>query len=538
MLSWWSAPQGPASGSVDDTVLDAPETPAPVFAVRAFKHAIWGTPQPLPTTARTYLRPQPEKQPAKSLDIPTLSLPDLNESQPPPSPTKGILLTPGTARSRKQVSFGMQVVDNEGKRPKVGRALSAGNGPARLQGTFTSKAVETAPKQDGPFPALKPRAKDDADITLDLSEPRSESGRYWKEQYMTYSAKSEDEVRKLIQKQKIAKDYAKKKDEEARILQRQLEEERARRREREQALEAQVKELRERLRKAMTVNAKSSAEITSLKMQVDAGENIKRSESVPAIRNIDLSVMDSAIAPTPAPSDLQADSILQATHSPQQVTDFSMARYPSRHDRGRRPIRVRRGSDSMMSINSNLDSRPRPRYARTTQAESPLKPRDPNIETASPQRSTTPRNRDKPPVFRSASVRSMSLASTSRQSLIEAAKEQPPPKELTASNSGLWDIPDPSEMMFDSNAPLQALGMQADQPVTPSRGARRKAARVPAAGPVVSAPAPALAPVRASPPIPVRKASVPKDLEVEVPDRLAAAQARILARKAQRKAAA
>ena len=57
-------------------------------------------------------------------------------------------------------------------------------------------------------PKTPPRSKDDADVTLDLSLPRSASGRYWKDQYDSYSARSESEVKRFIIKQRVAKDYA------------------------------------------------------------------------------------------------------------------------------------------------------------------------------------------------------------------------------------------------------------------------------------------------------------------------------------------
>ena len=117
-------------------------------------------------------------------------------------------------------------------------------------------------------PKTPPRSKDDADVTLDLSLPRSASGRYWKDQYDSYSARSESEVKRLIIKQRVAKDYARIKDEEAMGLKAQLETEQRRRQKRENSLERQVKDMRERLRAALADNAKMSAEVSSLRAEL------------------------------------------------------------------------------------------------------------------------------------------------------------------------------------------------------------------------------------------------------------------------------
>lgn len=76
-----------------DTGAEEPETPAPVFAARAIKSAIFGTPAPPPgdTTLAERL--------ADFTNMP--NIPQESPSKPP-----GILMTPGTARTRKTVSFG------------------------------------------------------------------------------------------------------------------------------------------------------------------------------------------------------------------------------------------------------------------------------------------------------------------------------------------------------------------------------------------------------------------------------------------------
>lgn len=241
-------------------------------------------------------------RPIESKNLVALSKPDENTQIV--SPMKpGILLTPGTVRGkRKEVKFGAQVVDNEGKKPS--RTGVPTNCPGKFPSPFTPRAVEPAenkrsnPKEEKPIAKAvqpktkvtealfeakstktsptgkgkaKPRARDDADITIDMMEPRSESGRYWKDQYLSYSRKSEEETKKLIAKQKMAKDYARKKDEEATALRGLLETERKSRHGRVKSLERQNKELRELLRVQMGDNFQSSLEAALLRQHAEKG---------------------------------------------------------------------------------------------------------------------------------------------------------------------------------------------------------------------------------------------------------------------------
>lgn len=78
----------------------------------------------------------------------------------------------------------------------------------------------------------KPRPKDledfDGDMTLDLNEPHSQSGRYWKSEYERYHEDAKDQMKKLVKYKQLAKSYAKKKDEEAIDLGDKLKEEQQR----------------------------------------------------------------------------------------------------------------------------------------------------------------------------------------------------------------------------------------------------------------------------------------------------------------------
>ena len=68
-------------------------------------------------------------------------------------------------------------------------------------------------------------ALDNEDITLNLEDPHSESGKYWKTEFDNYRVRTNREIKKLIQYRSIAKSYARKKDTEAMRLADKLKEE-------------------------------------------------------------------------------------------------------------------------------------------------------------------------------------------------------------------------------------------------------------------------------------------------------------------------
>lgn len=244
--------------------VEPPETPAPVFAVRAFKHAIFGTPQTVQqprhprrhsntetTRPKTSTRPRIDR-PKSSNDTHTVGkLGNAVEEEPQPSsPTKGILLTPGTATARrKTVSFGDNVVDNEGKRPmksglpddcpgkypspwskptadanNVEGSLEKPRGRSKLTEQLEQVREESQKRKSK---SGKPgKGNEDGDLTMDFAEPRSESGKYWKQEYDIYRENTTREVRKLVEKRKQAKRYAQEKDTENTELKAQLRQER------------------------------------------------------------------------------------------------------------------------------------------------------------------------------------------------------------------------------------------------------------------------------------------------------------------------
>lgn len=178
-------------------------------------------------------------------------------------------------------------MDNEGKRVNAGKSGIPDDCPGKFPSPWApGAALKLEPGSDKrPRTKLtealldartttqlksgqKPKAKDDSDITIDLGAPRSESGKYWKEQYESYAERSEKEMKKVVAKQQLAKKYAMKKDGEVTELATKLEQERKRFRQRERELEQQNKDYQERLRQAMAENMAASVEVAALKSRI------------------------------------------------------------------------------------------------------------------------------------------------------------------------------------------------------------------------------------------------------------------------------
>ncbi|KAK0636269.1 spindle pole body formation-associated protein-domain-containing protein [Bombardia bombarda] len=260
----------------DDTLIDAPDTPAPVFALRALRTTLFGTPAARNASERAELArattaAKNEKKAAaaggKKNGNAVVSLPPEKSPIKPP----GILLTPGTATARrKRVSFGHDVKEGAvvpetstsglpdecpGKLPSpwVGGRGGEEKAPKTrltviLENSRTDKpkaAATTATGTDinasaGATPGPQAAAKEtedaweevdddeldrDPDITVDLNEPHSRSGRYWKSYFEEYHADAKAEMEKLVKYKQLAKSYAKKKDSEAIDLNQKLKEE-------------------------------------------------------------------------------------------------------------------------------------------------------------------------------------------------------------------------------------------------------------------------------------------------------------------------
>lgn len=246
---------------------EPPETPAPVFAVRAFKTALFGTPHPdfceqidqkplvQPKSAEDDNEiPLEEESPLKSRRISpilkTLGTP-MAKQDLFASPAKGILLTPGTgATRRKTVSFGALTIDACGK-SGLGKSIEVSGvtsgdasdlwdlrdsnsdqrGQTELTKTLFKARNEIATKK-GPGEATETRpstsqewssydrekdknSKMDVDETIDLNKPCSQSGQHWKAEYEQYHEKSNREMKRIIRYSQVAKSYAARKDTEA-----------------------------------------------------------------------------------------------------------------------------------------------------------------------------------------------------------------------------------------------------------------------------------------------------------------------------------
>ncbi|KAK4033982.1 putative urease accessory protein UreF-like protein [Parachaetomium inaequale] len=251
MISWAlkrnsdSARDAPVSD--DTTQIDVPDTPAPVFAVRALKTALFGTPAPRDRRAA----PKTGKDKTTQQNVSSAPSTDKSPVKPP-----GILLTPGTGTTRrKRVSFGHDVKQGSGG---TARASTTGL-PEECPGKFPSpwidrledeaqprpktklqQAMESSRKggtdeKDFAYAAKEPEdaweeVDDDesdfeADITTDLNEPHSRSGKYWKSYFETYHSDAKTEMEKLVKYKHLAKSYAKMKDAESLELHQKLKEE-------------------------------------------------------------------------------------------------------------------------------------------------------------------------------------------------------------------------------------------------------------------------------------------------------------------------
>ncbi|KAL5090997.1 hypothetical protein Trisim1_003959 [Trichoderma cf. simile WF8] len=233
MLGWMlgRGENAPDAADTGDTALpDQPDTPAPVFAARSFKSALFGTPI---RESHRVLRDRAKA--AKSTTMP------VDNTLDTPLKPQGILLTPGTGTSRpKRVSFNHDLAttktispNNEGaavgKRTRLSDVLDKAR---RKSTTNVSKVAEPR--------IIKDESDEDEweedeldengdyyahDTTVDLNEPHSQSGKYWKEEFEKYHREARAEMEKLLKYKKHLKSYAEEKDLEAIHLAQRLKEE-------------------------------------------------------------------------------------------------------------------------------------------------------------------------------------------------------------------------------------------------------------------------------------------------------------------------
>ncbi|KFA77752.1 hypothetical protein S40288_00458 [Stachybotrys chartarum IBT 40288] len=228
MLGWMlkRGENAPLPGDVADTTdYDQPDTPAPVFAARALRSALFGTPAP-PCNDPT--------NPTEKTSANEYMLPENTPSKP-----QGILLTPGTGTSRpKRVSFGRDVskakpydttaARKAGGAPKRSRLAQALENSRKKGQQEEAKTVEAKTPDGGSSDEWEEADEDNYcnhDITLDLNEPRSQSGQYWKDHFQKYQEEAKAELGKLLKYKQLAKSYAREKDAEAIALAEKLRDE-------------------------------------------------------------------------------------------------------------------------------------------------------------------------------------------------------------------------------------------------------------------------------------------------------------------------
>lgn len=212
------------------------------------------------------------------------------------SPTKGILLTPGTgATRRKTVSFGTLLADAQKKEEqspsaavnrssplKIRRHPEVAEASPRIQPRHSSltktlielskqkpidqiipiKCSEMGPTME-PTANIGPKTEGTdqiADTTVDLSQPCSRSGQHWKTEYEQYHKRSNREMKKIILYGQNVKSYAVKKDSEATGLGEKLKKELAKVAE----MEKKVSKLAAQLRHAHAQGPEGESEQTRL----------------------------------------------------------------------------------------------------------------------------------------------------------------------------------------------------------------------------------------------------------------------------------
>ncbi|MCJ1351293.1 MAG: hypothetical protein MMC33_001277 [Icmadophila ericetorum] len=381
MLQWLGGGTRQVTGNVDSIgedqseFPDAPETPAPVFAIRAFKTALFGTPAPVALTRRTQERSpgrkaivldavvnsqEEEDMEVKRVSGLRLSSGTVDRMSNNASPSKGILLTPGTGTSRpKRVSFdGLGAVkDNRlgqiARRTKLQeitledlpdipqtteaqkseqvqvRGSSTRNLPKSNEGTTEATSKPKIRVQSILLDNVKivetknPKPSEQgSDATIDLKDPVSQSGKHWKCEYSKYHEKSEDEMTRLIRKNKATRDYAMEKDREALNLKSKLEEALSQVSE----MEAKVSELAARVFKGEESGDGRTQEdlIAELASQTAKAVRYKRKAE-----KYDLAIQEKRVTNAPDRSgdrDTESNALSELTAAEDQTTQLSALR--------------------------------------------------------------------------------------------------------------------------------------------------------------------------------------------------------------------
>ena len=297
---------------------EPPETPAHLFAVKAFKTALFGTPapnahvQPIAKPPKTALEPStsvPTKQPEAAKPSPiaaekiddTLTM-QIKKADLAASPAKGILLTPGTvAARRKTVSFSemaskhqklahptqddsqdhdgddlfaiaprsnprrtlFQSTDESPTRKKRSEASRKDRSPSKTSATERTQSPRKRARQQESQSQASQDIDPHTDITIDLSQPRSRSGKHWMHEYQREHDASKVEMRNLIRHGKVTRSFAEKRDQEATDFAEKLAEAEAKLRDMEQ----RVSGLANQLMDAQTQDGKQEEILSELATQ-------------------------------------------------------------------------------------------------------------------------------------------------------------------------------------------------------------------------------------------------------------------------------
>ncbi|TRX96279.1 hypothetical protein FHL15_003003 [Xylaria flabelliformis] len=221
-------------GGEDTTRIDVPDTPAPVFAARAIRNAIWGQPETTEGQPAVMKPNNTERvEPASNATAAATAVPTDTRS---PTKLNSILLTPGTGTSRrKRVSFGRDVktnnnVDSSPSSARSDRLRKKAALRQALENSRPKKPQVEKPEEDNSEDEGEWEDEDNCchhDLTVDLNEPHSESGKYWKAEWSRYREEAKSDIEQLVKYKANAKSYAAKKDMEASRLSQKLKEEQA-----------------------------------------------------------------------------------------------------------------------------------------------------------------------------------------------------------------------------------------------------------------------------------------------------------------------
>ena len=251
---------------LDDTSqVDIPDTPAPVFAARAIRRAVFGTPAQVGDDRNTMNAGNDANSASEAADTELDAAANRSPSKP-----SGILLTPGTGTSRrKTVTFRHDVKPKNSSE----NVVASGGAKPRPRTPRLTQAMERSKRTRHKKPEVQDPPSNDEDSdwveeeegdyicshdhTVDLNEPHSRSGKYWKASFEKYHGEARIEMEKLVKYKQLAKSYAKMKDAEAEELKLKLREEQ----EKVTKMEKEVAEQASKLATRMVKGEKENPEL-------------------------------------------------------------------------------------------------------------------------------------------------------------------------------------------------------------------------------------------------------------------------------------